>query len=243
MVFLGPVSSSVEPIKVVVVSNSIDFSPDLIEYLQQEYEVISIAAEEYSQYQDYEYYVILGGPDAPEGIGDLVSSVLSFQQEEYLRVTGEYNIFIRIKDGKTFFILAGSDRDQTRLAVTELKDEVMAYLPKKPIVWLENFDDALEKAKSENKLVYVDFVTDWCFYCKKMDEETYTDPRIIGLLTEKYVAVKIDKENPENKDVVMQYKILAQPEEIVVTPDGTLLWSFRGFLDADDLYTHLTSLL
>ncbi len=241
IVLFGPANSSA--ITVVVVSNSIDFSPDLIEYLQQEYEVISITAEEYPHYQEYQYYVILGGPDAPEGIGDIASSVLSFQQEEFLRVTEEYNLFIRVKDGKTFFVLAGSDREQTKLAVTELKDEVLAYLPREPITWLENFDEALEKAKSENKLVYVDFYSDWCAYCKKLDEETYTDPRIIKLLTEEYVAVKINKGYPENEDIVKQYKIYVQPVEIVVSPDGTLLWRFQGYLDADDLYSYLTSLL
>ena len=41
------------PIKVVIVSNSVDYSPELIEYLQQEFEVISITAEEFPDYQNH----------------------------------------------------------------------------------------------------------------------------------------------------------------------------------------------
>lgn len=231
------------PTKIVVVSNSIDYSPELIEYLQQEFQIISITAEEFSSYQNYQYYVILGGPDAPEGVGELVRAILSLREQDYIRQTKEYDLFIRVKDGKTFFVLAGADREQTKRAVTDLKDDVLSYIPKDLIPWLDNLDEALQKAKSENKLVYIDFYTDWCRYCMEMDEGTYTDPRIITLLTESFVPVKLDKDNPENKDIITHYSISGQPVEIVITPDGDILWGHRGYLDADELFFYLTSLL
>jgi thioredoxin 1 len=231
------------PIKVVVVSNTIDHSPELIEYLQQEFEVISITAEEFPNYQGYQFYVILGGPDAPEGVGDIVKNVLSSREIEYLRTTEEYNLFIRVKDGKTFFVLAGADRDQTRLAVTDMKDDVLSFIPKSPIKWIDNLDEALQKAQEEDKLVYIDFYTDWCKYCIEMDKDTYPDPRIITLLTEEFVAVKLNREHPQNKDIIKRYNIYVQPTEVVLAPDGELIWGHRGYLDADELYFYLTSIL
>ena len=231
------------PTKIVVVSNSIDYTPELIEYVQQHFQVISITAEEFSDYQNYDYYIILGGPDAPEGVGDLVQAILSLREQDYIRNTKEYHLFIRVKGGKTFFVLAGADREQTERAVTDLKDDVLSYIPKDLIPWLDNFDEALEKAKSENKLVYIDFYTDWCRYCMEMDEKTYTDPRIVTLLTEAFIPVKLDKDNPDIKDIISRYRISGQPVEIVITSDGELQWGHRGYLGPDELYFYLTSLV
>jgi len=236
ILFLGPS-------KIVIVSNSIDYSPALIEYFQNDFDVISITAEEFPSYQNYQYYIILGGPDAPEGIGDIVKNVLSVQEQQYLRDTEEYNLFIRTKGSKTYFILAGADREQTSLAVENLKDDILEYIPKTPVKWIDDLDEALQRAKEEDKLVYIDFYTNWCRYCITMDEETYTDPRIVNLLTEEFIPVKLNREHPENVDIVKQYKIYGQPVEVVVDSDGTLLWSHRGYMDAGELYLYLMSIL
>lgn len=231
------------PAKIVVVSNSIDYSPELIEYLQKEREVISITADQFSEYQQYQYYIILGGPDAPEGIGDIVTTILSTQEQEFLRNTKEYNLFIRVKGNKTYFVLAGTDREQTKLAVDNLKDDIVEYIPKTPVKWIDDFEEALEKAKKEDKLVYIDFYTEWCRYCIKMEEETYTDPRIVQLLTEEFVPLKLNREYPEHQDIVKQYNIYRQPVELVVDADGDVLWGHTGYLDADELYFYLMALL
>ncbi|MBU7013245.1 MAG: DUF255 domain-containing protein [Theionarchaea archaeon] len=231
------------PVKVVVISNSIDYSPELIQYISQEFQTISITADQFPNYQNYQYFVILGGPDAPEGIGELVSTILSLREQEYLRTTEEYNLFIRVKDGKTFFVLAGSDREQTRLAVDTLKDDVLTYIPKQPIQWMDDYEAALEKAQAENKLIYIDFYTTWCKYCTQMDEETYSEIRIIKLLTEDFVAVRLNREDPENEDIVSLYRIFGQPVEIVINAQGEIVWTHQGFLDAPELYYYLTTIL
>jgi thioredoxin 1 len=229
--------------KIVVISNSIDHSPELIEYLQEKLDVIAITAEELPLYQSYQYYVILGGPEAPEGIGEVVQGVLSVQEQEYLRNTTEYNLFIRVKNGKTYFVFAGADREQTKLAVTNLKDEILPYLPDTPVKWLENLDSALEKAKSENKLIYIDFYTNWCTYCIEMNEKTYKDPLVVALLNEKFVAVKLNRNDPANKEIIRQYRIYGQPVEMVITPDGEVIWGHTGYIDAEELYSYLMSAL
>lgn len=230
------------PNEIIVVSNSIDHSPELISYLSQDFEVISITAHEFPSYQDYHYYVIVGGPDAPEGIGDIVKNVLSLNEQRLLRTPGEYNLFIRIQSGKTFFVLAGSDREQTRLAVTNLKDKIPEHLPKEPIKWIDNLDEALQKAQAEDKLVYIDFYTDWCKYCIQMYDEAYKDPRIVQLLTDKFIPVQLNRESPENAEIVKKYKIYGQPVEMVINADGEVIWGYKGYLSADELYFFLKSI-
>ncbi|MBI3871589.1 MAG: thioredoxin fold domain-containing protein [candidate division Zixibacteria bacterium] len=58
------------------------------------------------------------------------------------------------------------------------------------IVWL-NYDAGLAKAKAENKPIMLDFTTTWCGWCKKMERETFTDPKVARYLHDKIVTVKV----------------------------------------------------
>ncbi|MDZ4757647.1 MAG: thioredoxin family protein [Bacteroidota bacterium] len=65
------------------------------------------------------------------------------------------------------------------------------------ITWVD-FNEGYAKAKSEKKIALIDCYTDWCYWCKRLDKDTYTDSSIIGLVNSKYVAIKF---NPEKTDV------------------------------------------
>ena len=61
------------------------------------------------------------------------------------------------------------------------------------------FDKGVQQARSEHRKILVDFYTDWCSWCKKMDQEVYADGRVQRLLGSKFVAVKL---NAESNDVL-----------------------------------------
>ena len=44
--------------------------------------------------------------------------------------------------------------------------------------WERDLSSALARAGSENKIVMVDFYTDWCGWCKKLERTTLTDARV-----------------------------------------------------------------
>src|ERR1044072_3274365 len=48
-----------------------------------------------------------------------------------------------------------------------------------------------EKAKKENKYIFVDCFTTWCRPCKKMDKDVYTNDSVGALLNEKFISVKV----------------------------------------------------
>lgn len=62
------------------------------------------------------------------------------------------------------------------------------------------FNEGMQKAKIENKQVLVDVYTEWCSWCKVMDEKTYTDPEVVKCLNEKFVLIRL---NPEKDGPVM----------------------------------------
>jgi len=44
------------------------------------------------------------------------------------------------------------------------------------------------------KKVFIDFYTDWCVYCRKMDKVVFTKPEVIEVLNSEYYSVRFDAE-------------------------------------------------
>jgi thioredoxin-related protein len=59
--------------------------------------------------------------------------------------------------------------------------------------------EALEDSLSVNpKKVFIDFYTDWCTYCRKMDKVVFSKPEVIDLLNEQYYAVRFNAESTDS---------------------------------------------
>jgi thioredoxin len=93
------------------------------------------------------------------------------------------------------------------------------------------YEKALEKAKSEKKLVMIDFYADWCGPCKLMDRDTFSKEDVTKFLKEKTIAVKIDVD--KNKDLAKQYKINAIPCLVFIDAEGKEVERILGFRPAE----------
>ena len=60
-----------------------------------------------------------------------------------------------------------------------------------------SFEEAIELNKKEPRNIFIDVYTDWCGWCKVMDEKTFSQPHIAKILNEKYYAVKFDAETKD----------------------------------------------
>jgi len=62
-----------------------------------------------------------------------------------------------------------------------------------PVKWL-TFEEAMKKAATEKRPIFIDVYTDWCGWCKVMDRETFNDPVVAKLLNDKFYPVKFNAE-------------------------------------------------
>lgn len=65
------------------------------------------------------------------------------------------------------------------------------------IEWL-SFEQLEEALANEPKKVFIDFYTDWCSYCKKMDKKVFTRPEVINAINEDFYAVRMDAESRDS---------------------------------------------
>lgn len=70
--------------------------------------------------------------------------------------------------------------------------------PKNKLEWLK-LSEVAEKLKRENKPVLIDVYTDWCHWCKVMDEKTYSNAKVINYLNDKFYTVRL---NAESRDTL-----------------------------------------
>jgi thioredoxin-related protein len=64
------------------------------------------------------------------------------------------------------------------------------------VEWVE-YGVALDRARQENKHLIIDFYTNWCGWCKKMDRDTYGDSAVAAYLNAHFIVSKVNAESPQ----------------------------------------------
>ena len=93
-----------------------------------------------------------------------------------------------------------------------------------------SFDEALKVAAQENKLVFIDFYTDWCGPCKKMAREVFPQKMVGDFMNAKFVNLKLNAEK-EGKELAARYKVNAYPTFIILDTKGEVVADLKGSMD------------
>lgn len=100
------------------------------------------------------------------------------------------------------------------------------------IPWESDFNKGLDRARKEGKLLLVHFGAEWCTWCRKMDAETFSDPRVAAACGKGLVPVAVDVD--KQKDLVKRYLVERVPTAVVILPDGELVEALDGFVVAKE---------
>ncbi|KRT65116.1 MAG: thioredoxin domain protein [Candidatus Dadabacteria bacterium CSP1-2] len=94
-----------------------------------------------------------------------------------------------------------------------------------PVDWYPWGEEAFEKARKENKPIFLSIGYSTCHWCHVMERESFEDPEVANLMNEVFVSIKVDRE--ERPDIDSIYMTVCQmmtgsggwPLTIIMTPD------------------------
>lgn len=97
------------------------------------------------------------------------------------------------------------------------------------IPWQTDLDRALAMAKANQSKVIVDVYTDWCGWCKKMDKNIYTDPKVVAL-SSRFVFVKLDAEDGgQGQRFASRMGVNGYPTTLILDENGRSLQTVPGY--------------
>ncbi len=89
------------------------------------------------------------------------------------------------------------------------------------IAWQTWGEAAFAQAEREQKPILLAISAVWCHWCHVMDETSYSDPRVIERINERFVPVRVD--NDRRPDVNARYNQGGWPTTAFLAPAGALL--------------------
>ncbi|HEV2791424.1 MAG TPA: thioredoxin domain-containing protein [Solirubrobacterales bacterium] len=109
-----------------------------------------------------------------------------------------------------------------------LADETSPYLlqPKdNPVAWQPWGEEALERARAEDKPILLSIGYSACHWCHVMERESFEDPEVAAYMNEHFVPVKVDRDERPDVDAIYM--------EAVQAISGHGGWPMTVFLDPD----------
>jgi len=129
----------------------------------------------------------------------------------------------QVNDGENT-MTTNTDHEYTN----KLIDESSPYLRQhahNPVVWYPWGEEALEKAKLEDKPIFLSIGYSACHWCHVMEKESFENVAIAQLLNEHFISIKVDREQRPDLDQIYMTATQAMtgsggwPMSVFLTPD------------------------
>lgn len=139
---------------------------------------------------------------------------------------GEIHIMESVHDKST--VDAAAEKKTTGRKANRLINETSPYLLQhayNPVDWNPWNDEAIGRARRENKPIFLSIGYSTCHWCHVMERESFEDPAIAAILNQYFVCIKVDRE--ERPDLDRVYMAVTQamtgsggwPMSVFLTPD------------------------
>ncbi|PHR35220.1 MAG: hypothetical protein COA38_02705 [Fluviicola sp.] len=95
--------------------------------------------------------------------------------------------------------------------------------------------EGLEKAKKENKKVFIDVYATWCGPCKYLTKNVFVDEGLGAFMNEHFVSLKLDGEKDDGLQLMNDFNLDSYPTMLFLNPDMDLLKKIVGAVGADEI--------
>jgi uncharacterized protein YyaL (SSP411 family) len=104
-----------------------------------------------------------------------------------------------------------------------------------PVDWYPWGEEALTRARAEDKPILVSIGYAACHWCHVMERECFENPAIAALMNERFVCIKVDREERPDVDAIYMDAVQAMtgrggwPLNAFLTPEGAPFWAGTYF--------------
>ncbi len=89
------------------------------------------------------------------------------------------------------------------------------------VAWTEWGEPAFSASRSQAKPVLLALTATWCHWCHVMDQTSYSDPRVIDLVNQGFIPVRVDVD--QRPDLSARYNQGGFPSLAILDSDGAVL--------------------
>ncbi len=89
-----------------------------------------------------------------------------------------------------------------------------------------SYEEALSLSKEQNKLIFIDFYTQWCGPCKRLAKGPFLEKEVGDFYNSNFISLKLDAER-EGLDAARIHKVVSYPTLLFIDGNGTLV--FKGY--------------
>src|SRR5260370_1395609 len=98
------------------------------------------------------------------------------------------------------------------------------------VQWRKSYSEARKEAAEKDKLLLLDFGTEHCHWCRRLEAETLRDPAVLAVLNDQFVPYKVNVQH--DTQLMEALHIQSYPTLVFAGPDGKILSTQEGYVDA-----------
>lgn len=102
-------------------------------------------------------------------------------------------------------------------------------------------EQTFEQAKRENKPVFMVLSASWCYWCRRYEEQTFSDEAVSELLNRNFINVFVDFD--QRQDLQQLYMRKGIPTSVIFLPNGKEYLSFSGILGPEQFIAGMRTVI
>jgi len=109
------------------------------------------------------------------------------------------------------------------------------------ISWRDDYGNALEEARTANRLLWIQFTGPWCPNCTRMERDSFPHPTIVEHARQSFVPLKLQSDVHEQ--LALHFNLSALPATVLVAPNREVVAVHQGYLGPEEFDAFLREAL
>lgn len=106
------------------------------------------------------------------------------------------------------------------------------------------YQEIRDTAFVENRHVMISIISEWCYWCRAMEETTFKDDEVVNKLNQNFLVLRVDGHTEIGLALSAKFRVSSFPTLLFFTPDGYFIDKRTGYIrDAKAFVGELRDLL